>query len=172
LPAAGGGAWAEQFVRVAAAESDSRRPGSEALLERMGEMMFVDAVRRHIESLPEVSTGWLAGLRDRYVGRALALLHEKPAARWTVDELASQVGLSRSAFHERFVELVGQAPMQYLTNWRMQLASRLLRDTRANVASVALDVGYDSEAAFARAFKRLVGQPPAAWRRAETSTGG
>jgi len=135
------------------------------LLERLSEMMFVDAIRRHVEQLPDQSTGWLAGLRDRYVGRALALLHDRPSAGWTVEELGKQVGLSRSAFHDRFVELIGQPPMQYLTQWRMQAASRLLRDTRASVAAVALDVGYDSEAAFARAFKRAAGMPPAAWRR-------
>jgi AraC-like DNA-binding protein len=155
----------EQFAQLAAEESARKRPGAEALLERLSEMMFVDAIRRHVEQLPEQSTGWLAGLRDRFVGRALALLHDKPAAEWTVEDLSRQVGLSRSAFHERFVELIGQPPMQYLTQWRMQAASRLLRDTRASVASIALDVGYDSEAAFARAFKRAVGTPPAAWRR-------
>ncbi len=165
LPAEGRSVLSEQFATFAAAESAARRPGSEALLERLSEMMFVDAIRRHVEHLPEPSTGWLAGLRDRYVGRALALLHQRPAAPWTIDDLSSQVGLSRSALHERFVSLIGQPPVQYLTNWRMQLASRLLLEGRATVATVAVDVGYDSEAAFARAFKRLVGMPPAAWRR-------
>jgi AraC-like DNA-binding protein len=163
LPGAGG--RSEQFAQLAAEESERKRPGAEALLERLSEMLFVDAIRRHVEQLPEQSTGWLAGLRDRFVGRALALLHDRPAAAWTVEELSREVGLSRSALHERFVELIGQPPMQYLTQWRMQAASRLLRDTRATVASVALDVGYESEAAFARAFKRAVGLPPAAWRR-------
>ena len=166
LPAEGRSAISEQFATFAAAESAARRPGSEALLERLSEMMFVDAIRRHVEHLPPETTGWLAGLRDRYVGRALALLHERPAAPWTIEDLSSQVGLSRSALHERFVSLIGQPPVQYLTNWRMQLASRLLLEGRSTVATVAVDVGYDSEAAFARAFKRLVGMPPAAWRRA------
>lgn len=165
LPAEERSALSEQFATFAAAESAARRPGSEALLERLSEMMFVDAIRRHVEHMPEQSTGWLAGLRDRYVGRALALLHERPAAPWTIEDLSSQVGLSRSALHERFVSLIGQPPVQYLTNWRMQLASRLLLEGRSTVAAVAADVGYDSEAAFARAFKRLVGLPPAAWRR-------
>jgi AraC-like DNA-binding protein len=165
LPAEGRSAISEQFATFAAAESAARRPGSEALLERLSEMMFVDAIRRHVEHLPQHTTGWLAGLRDRYVGRALALLHERPAAPWTIEDLSSQVGLSRSALHERFVALIGQPPVQYLTNWRMQLASRLLLEGRSTVATVAIDVGYDSEAAFARAFKRLVGMPPAAWRR-------
>jgi AraC-like DNA-binding protein len=171
LPDAGDGAWSQQFVHLAATESNSRRPGSEALLERLSEMMFVDAVRRHVDSMPEQSTGWLAGLRDRFVGRALALLHEEPAIDWSTDELSKRVGLSRSALHERFVELIGQPPMQYLANWRMQLAARLLRDTQSSVAAIALEVGYDSEAAFARAFKRLVGTPPAAWRRTQGEPG-
>jgi transcriptional regulator GlxA family with amidase domain len=135
------------------------------MLERMSEMMFIDAVRRYVDVLPEDSRGWLAGLRDRFVGRALALMHDAPATQWTVDELGRRVGLSRSALHERFSEMIGQPPMQYLANWRMQVASALLRTTNATVASVALDVGYDSEAAFTRAFKRLVGTPPATWRR-------
>src|SRR5262249_32634207 len=166
----GGGGRSEQLAQLAAEESAHKRPGAEALLERLSEMMFVDAIRRHVEQLPDQSTGWLAGLRDRFVGRALALLHDKPSAAWTVEELSRQVGLSRSALHERFVELIGQPPMQYLTQWRMQAASRLLRDTRSTVASIALDVGYDSEAAFARAFKRSTGVPPAAWRRQQGAT--
>jgi AraC-like DNA-binding protein len=127
--------------------------------------MFVDAVRRYVDTLPETSRGWLAGLRDRFVGRALALMHDAPAAEWTVDELGRRVGLSRSALHERFAEMIGQPPMQYLANWRMQVGAALLRNTSATVASVAQEVGYDSEAAFARAFKRLVGTSPAAWRK-------
>jgi AraC-like DNA-binding protein len=158
--------WVAQFLQQAVAESHATRPGSEAMLARMSEMLFVDAVRRYVEVLPPEGTGWLAGLRDRSVGRALALLHERPAEPWTIDELGRQVGLSRSPLHERFVQFVGQPPMQYLAHWRMQLASGLLRSSNATVASIALDVGYDSEAAFARAFKRLVGVPPATWRRA------
>jgi AraC-like DNA-binding protein len=167
LRADDGGAWVAQFMRQAVAESSDKRPGSEAMLERMSEMMFVDAVRRHVERLPEGSTGWLAGLRDRFVGRALALLHEQPARAWTLDELGNQVGLSRSALHERFVQMIGQPPVQYLTQWRMQLAARRLRESQQPVAAIALDVGYESEAAFARAFKRSVGLPPAAWRRSQ-----
>jgi AraC-like DNA-binding protein len=165
LPADAGSAVGTQFAQLAATESGSRRPGSEALLERMAEMMFVDAVRRHIDAMPEQSTGWLAGLRDRFVGRALALMHEDPATGWTIEELGRQVGLSRSALHERFVELIGMAPIQYLAQWRMQVASRLLRESQSSVLSIALRTGYESEAAFGRAFKRLVGMPPAAWRR-------
>jgi AraC-like DNA-binding protein len=154
-----------QLMLRAVTESREKRPGGEAMLERMSEMMFVDAVRRYVDALPTDSHGWLAGLRDRFVGRALALMHDKPAYPWTVDELGRRVGLSRSALHERFNELIGQPPMQYLANWRMQVGAGLLRNTSATVASVAQDVGYESEAAFAKAFKRLVGSPPATWRR-------
>jgi AraC-like DNA-binding protein len=165
VPAGGAGAWTSQVMQQAVHESQNRRPGGDAVLERISEMMFVDAVRRYVERLPEASTGWLAGLRDRHVGRALALMHENPARAWTVDVLADEIALSRSAFYERFVRLIGQPPMQYLAQWRMQAAANLLRGSHAPVASIALDVGYESEAAFARAFKRLVGTPPATWRR-------
>jgi transcriptional regulator GlxA family with amidase domain len=117
--------------------------------------------------LPENATGWLAGLRDRFVGRALALMHERADQAWSVDDLAREVGLSRSALHERFVQYLGQPPMQYLASWRIQLGARLLRESRRNVATIALEVGYDSEAAFSRAFRRMVGTPPAAWRKAQ-----
>ena len=165
LPAAGGQDWAVQCMRQAAAESTNRRPGGGAMLERLSEMMFIDAMRRYLGALPEDSPGWLAGLRDRFVGRALTLLHAAPEAPWTVEELGQRVGLSRSALHERFAALTGQAPMQYLANWRIQVGATLLRDTALTVAAVAQQVGYESEAAFARAFKRLVGQPPSVWRR-------
>jgi AraC-like DNA-binding protein len=135
------------------------------MLERMSEMMFVDAVRRYVDGLPDESRGWLAGLRDRFVGRALAVMHDAPAHEWTVEELGERVGLSRSALHERFVDMIGLPPMQYLVNWRMQVAAGLLRNTNSTIAAVAQEVGYASEAAFIRAFKRLVGKPPATWRR-------
>lgn len=164
LPSSGG-RRSEQFAQLAAEESAHMRPGADAMLERLSEMMFVDAIRKYVDQLPQQSTGWLAGLQDRFVSRALGLLHEQPAANWTVEELGRRIGLSRSALHERFVHVLGLPPMQYLAQWRMQCASRLLRDTRESVASVANEVGYESEAAFARAFKRTVGMPPAAWRR-------
>jgi len=157
--------WTGHFIDTAVDEANRKRPGGEAVLERLSEMMFVDVVRRYLEGLAPEQTGWLAGLRDRYVGRALGLLHERPSHRWTIDELGDTVGLSRSALHERFAQLVGQPPMQYLAQWRMQVASQLLRQSTLNVASIALETGYESEAAFSRAFKRLVGVPPAAWRR-------
>lgn len=165
LPAAAGEEWAVQCMRQAAAESEERRPGGGAMLERLSEMLFIDAMRRHLASLPEDSAGWLAALRDRHVGRALALLHAAPQEPWTVEELGRRVGLSRSALHERFATLVGQAPMQYLAQWRIQAGATLLRETASTVAAVAQQVGYESEAAFGRAFKRLVGRPPAQWRR-------
>ncbi|HUP08107.1 MAG TPA: AraC family transcriptional regulator [Caldimonas sp.] len=169
LRAGDGHGWLASFVQLAVAESHARRAGSEAMLARMSEMMFVDAVRRYADALPAGSSGWLAGLRDRFVGRTLALMHQRPAHDWTIDELGREVGLSRSALHERFVQIMGVPPMQYLAQWRMQAASRRLLETRATVAEIALEVGYDSEAAFARAFKRLVGTPPATWRRARAA---
>ncbi len=168
LPASHAGGWVARVIEQAAAESNSRRPGGDAVLERLSEMIFVDAARRYLDSLPEDATGWLAGLRDRFVGKALTLMHERPDHAWSVDDLARDVGLSRSALHERFVTFLGHAPMQYLASWRIQLGARLLRESNRNVATIALDVGYDSEAAFSRAFRRMVGMPPAAWRKAQT----
>ena len=159
-------AWVTTFLRAAVAESNLKRPGGEAVLERMSEMLFVEVLRRYVDSLPAEQTGWLAGMRDAHVGRALSLLHERPAEAWTLEQLAGEAALSRSSLHERFVHFIGQPPMQYLTNWRMQLAAGRLRDTEAKVLDVALDVGYESEAAFSRAFKRIVGVAPGAWRRA------
>jgi AraC-like DNA-binding protein len=163
--AANRGGWNEQFIALAVDEANRKRPGGEAVLERLSELMFIDVVRRYLDSLPEDQTGWLAGLRDRYVGRALALMHERPSHRWTIDEVCNAVGLSRSALHERFTAMVGRSPMHYLTQWRMQVASRLLSESTLTLAGVALETGYESEAAFSRAFKRLTGVPPATWRR-------
>lgn len=162
----GGSPWLVGVLHAVVQESSDKRPGGEAVLERMTEMMFVEAVRRYIDALPPGETGWLAGLADAAVGRALALLHERPADAWTIDRLAAGAAVSRSTLHERFVHLLGQPPMQYLTQWRMQLAARWLRDTDAKVLQVALEVGYENEAAFARAFRRATGESPGAWRRA------
>jgi len=164
--AAGGvGDWVGGVLRQAVAESRERRAGGDALLERASEMMFVDAARRYLDTLPDEASGWLAGLRDRHVGRALGLLHAEPASPWTLDELSRRAGLSRSALHDRFTLFVGLAPMQYLARWRMQLAAARLRAGRDTIAAIALDSGYESEAAFSRAFKRLCGVAPSAWRR-------
>lgn len=165
LPAERAGGWVSGMMNQAAVESTNRQPGGDAVLERLAEVMFVDAARRYLDSLPTDAIGWLAGLRDRYVGKALALIHAEPERDWSVDALAHEVGLSRSALHDRFTKFVGHAPMQYLANWRIQVGTRLLRESNRTVATIALEVGYESEAAFSRAFKRLVGQPPAAWRR-------
>ena len=156
--------WLATLLDIAVKESGSARAGSENILSRLSELMFVEALRRYLEALPPTQTGWLAGLRDPIVGQALAALHAGPTEEWTVERLARLVGVSRSVFAERFTGMVGQPPMQYLALWRMQLASRLLTEG-GQVAAVAAAVGYESEAAFSRAFKKLVGQAPAAWRR-------
>jgi len=157
--------WVGTFLRSVVEESNRKRPGGEAVLERMSEMLFVEVLRRYVDSMPADATGWLAGMRDASVGRALAVMHDRPAHAWTIERLGEEVGLSRSSLHERFVHFIGQPPMQYLAAWRMQLAAASLRDTDAKVIEVALHVGYENEAAFSRAFRRAVGESPAAWRR-------
>jgi AraC-like DNA-binding protein len=152
------------LVQMAVTESRTARPGGENVLARLSELMFVEAIRRYLEGLPEADRGWLAGLRDPVVGQALAALHGDARQDWTVESLARAAGASRSVLAERFTALVGLPPMQYLALWRMQVASRLLRDG-GQVATVADAVGYESEAAFSRAFKKLVGESPAMWRR-------
>jgi AraC-like DNA-binding protein len=155
----------EAFVRFALAESKQPRMGGECVLGRLSELMFVDVVRRYLEALPADRTGWLAGLRDPFVGRALTALHRNPAHEWTLESLSREAGLSRSGLAERFVQFVGQPPIQYLASWRMQLAASLLRAGTDNVAEIANRVGYESEAAFSRAFKKVVGSPPSQWRK-------
>lgn len=155
-----------KLIDLTLTESRAPRPGSEAIRLRLSELMFVEVVRRYLATLPAGQRGWLAGLRDPTVGRALALLHEQPAHAWTLEELAEKVGTSRSTLADRFTHFIDQPPMQYLTQWRMQVAARLLTDSAMKVASVAREVGYDSEAAFSRAFKKITGASPASWRRA------
>jgi len=154
------------LLRVGVRESLALRPGAEPMLAKLAELMFIEALRRYAECLPPDGKGWLAGVRDVHVGRALALLHGDPGRTWTVDELARKVALSRSALADRFASLVGEPPMQYLMRWRLALAARRLRSSREAVARVAERSGYESEAAFSRAFKREFGMPPAAWRKA------
>jgi len=161
----GTAAWVQSSIRYSVAESASSRPGSAIVLARLSEVLFAEAVRHYMDELPPGQSGWLAALRDRYVGRTLALLHEQPAYPWTVDALAAKVGLSRSALGERFNALIGTPPMQYLTRWRISLAAAQLRESNVSIIRVATQVGYESEAAFNRAFKREFGLPPAAWRR-------
>jgi AraC-like DNA-binding protein len=157
--------WIADLLRLGVEESKAQNPGARSLLAKLSELTFIEALRRYIQSQPLDQKGWLAGLRDPYVGRALALLHEKPSHKWTVDELAREVALSRSALAERFVDMIGEPPMQYLTRWRLALAARALRTNFDPIARIAERSGYDSEAAFTRAFKRAFGMPPSVWRK-------
>jgi AraC-like DNA-binding protein len=157
--------WIAQSFRYAAGELTAVRAGSSIALAKLSELLFVEAVRRYLESLPADRRGWLAGLRDPMVGRALALLHSQISRSWTAGELAREVGASRSAFADRFSELMGVPPIKYLTGWRMRVATERLRETQRSVAQIAADVGYESEVAFARAFKREHSESPAQWRR-------
>ncbi|CAG9170578.1 RCS-specific HTH-type transcriptional activator RclR [Cupriavidus laharis] len=158
-------AWLASALAFATSEAAVPKAGSATVLAKLSELLFVQAVRRCIDGMPETERGWLAALRDRYVGRALSRMHARPAYPWTVDELASNVGLSRSALAQRFTDLLGQPPMQYLAHWRLRIAATALRNGSQSVGEVAGIAGYDSEAAFCRAFKREFGLPPASWRR-------
>lgn len=158
------------LIELALAESRERRAGGACTLSRLSELLFIEAVRDYLAELPPENASWLTGLRDPVVGKALAALHERPAHAWTLDGLARQVGASRSVLAERFPHFVGMAPMQYLAQWRMQLAAHHLTDGDAGMAEIAERVGYGSEAAFSRAYKRLVGVAPAAWRQGARAT--
>ena len=163
--------WLGQLIRLAMIESADKRAGGESVLAKVSELMFIEVVRQYLEALPAEQGGWLAGLRDPFVGKALSLMHGAPALNWTIEKLAKDVGLSRSVLAQRFTHLVGMPPMQYLAKWRMQIASGLLSDGSANVATVAAEIGYASEAAFSRAFKKMVGISPSDWRRRLTHDG-
>ena len=154
-----------ELLRMGVRESSAFQPGAGSMLAKLSELMFVEAMRRYVGTLPPDGKGWLAGVRDAQVGRALALLHGDPGRAWTVDDLGREVALSRSALAERFTALVGEPPIQYLMRWRLALAAQMLRAGRDAVGRVAERTGYESEAAFSRAFKREFGMPPAAWRR-------
>jgi AraC-like DNA-binding protein len=147
-------------------ESQLGRPGADGVLTRLAELMFIQLLRRYLEELPQGQTGWLAGLRDEVVGRVLGLLHSRPAHSWSLEELAREAASSRSNLAKRFTDLVGQPPMQYLAQWRMQVAANLLTQSGAKIAAIGAEVGYDSEAAFSRAFKKATGVAPGAWREA------
>jgi AraC-like DNA-binding protein len=164
----GSGTWLGTTLKFTINEARAARPGNAAMLGRLTELMFVEILREYMHRLPANQGGWLAGLNDAHVGKALRLLHANPMRNWTVDELARESAISRSALAERFTELVGDAPIRYLANWRMQLAKQMLREG-AHVQEVATRVGYESEAAFNRAFKRATGSPPATWRRGASS---
>ena len=159
------GQWLERSIHHLAESVASGDAGSQAMLAKLSEALFVDTLRRYVASLPAEQTGWLAGARDPLVGKALALLHNRPNHDWTIAELTKHVGLSRSALVERFSKFLEVPPMTYLTRWRLQLAARSLSTTSRGTADIAADVGYESEAAFNRAFKREFGVPPARYRR-------
>ncbi len=159
------GHWLESTILHLVDEAASGHVGSEAMLAKLSEALFVDILRRYVARLPVTETGWLAGARDAVVGKALGLLHGRPKESWTVASLADEVGLSRSALVERFSRYLAEPPMAYLTRWRLQLAARTLARTSRSVAAIAGDVGYESEASFSRAFKRQFGVPPARYRR-------
>lgn len=163
-------AWMDGMTRRLTEESRLGRPGSEEVLTRLAELMFIEVLRRYLDDLPPGRTGWLAGLKDEVVSRALALLHASPGRDWTLAALAHEAHTSRSNLARRFAELVGQPPMQYLTRWRMQVAANRLVETGAKVAAIAAEVGYESEAAFSRAFKQATGRAPGAWRDARRLT--
>ena len=166
---AGPAEWIRSTFQYAANEVASGRPGSQTVLAKISELLFVEAVRRYVQDLPADRTGWLAGLRDPVVARALALMHGDIARPWNVEDLGREAAISRSALAERFTRIIGMAPMHYLTHWRMQVAAQKLKNTNASLAQVADLVGYESEAAFSRAFKKTFGTAPATWRRSENS---
>lgn len=157
--------WLASTLRHTIEEADGTHLGRSAMLARLTELLYVEVLRRYMQQLPSGHTGWLAGVKDPEVGRALRLLHAQPERQWTVEDLAREVGVSRSGLAQRFTELTGEAPMGYLTGWRIQLAKHLILQGGLPIAEVADRVGYESEAAFNRAFKRHVGVPPVAWRK-------
>jgi AraC-like DNA-binding protein len=158
------GQWLESSIMHLLDEIASGHVGTEAMLAKLSETLFIDTLRRYVESLPEQQMGWLAGARDPIVGKSLGLMHSRIAYAWTIADLAEEVGISRSALVERFTRYLSEPPMTYLTRWRLQLAARSLEKTSRGVAEIAADIGYESEAAFNRAFKREFGQPPGRYR--------
>lgn len=163
------GGWIDSSIRHLVSDSSANRPGHSVLLAKASEALFVAALRRYMEELPPERDGWLAAARDPIVGAALALLHRKPADDWTLQSLAAEAGTCRTVLTERFARYLGEAPLSYLTRWRLQLASRLLETSQKSIQQIAAEVGYDSEAAFNRAFRREYGAPPARWRRRLTA---
>jgi AraC-like DNA-binding protein len=161
--------WMHTLLGLMGAEAEARRAGSEAVVTRLADVVVTLAVRAWMENDAGGRTGWVAALRDKQIGRALTLMHRQPELRWTVDTLARRVAMSRSAFATRFNELVGEPPMGYLARWRMELAHMALRDEGVPVSQVARRLGYQSEAAFSRAFKRMMGVSPGAVRRGGTA---
>jgi AraC-like DNA-binding protein len=164
------GQWLESSILHLVEEAGAGGVGSEAMLAKLSEALFVDTLRRYVAGLPEDQTGWLTGARDPVVGKSLGLMHRRVDHPWTIADLAKEVGLSRSALVERFTRYLSEPPMTYLTRWRLQLAARSLMKTPKGVAEIASEVGYESEAAFNRAFKRQFGMPPARYRREQRIT--
>ena len=159
------GHWLENSILHLVGRSRFRdKSAAQRCLRELSEALFIDTLRRHVASLPEQQAGWLAGARDPIVGKSLGLLHSRVAHPWTIADLADQVGISRSALVERFTRYLTEPPMTYLTRWRLQLAARSLERTSRGIADIAAEVGYESEAAFNRAFKREFGQPPGRYR--------
>jgi AraC-like DNA-binding protein len=158
------GRWLENSIRFSVNEADASRAGGEAVLAKLSEVLFVETLRTYIAHLPPEQTGWLAGARDAEVGRSLALIHRNPEQPWTIASLAKEAGVSRSVLAERFRHFLNEPPMAYLTRWRLQLGAQMLVSTSYSVAQVASEVGYESEAAFNRAFKREFETPPARFR--------
>ena len=159
----------DQLIGLTLAEIRTPRAGGESIRLALTELMFVELLRRYLATLPADAPGWLAGLRDPIVGRALALLHAEPARDWTLDSLARAAGVSRSVLAERFPRYAGETPMRYLMLWRMQLAARLLADGVTKVAAIGEQVGFRSESAFSRTFKKVTGFSPSEWRRANST---
>ena len=160
----GAGSWLENTIRFSVGEANESIAGSDAVLAKLSEALFVETLRRYIALLPKQQKGWLAGARDAEVGKALAMMHRHPARPWTIAGLAKEAGISRSVLAERFRHYLGEPPMSYLTRWRLQLGAQLLNSTSHSVAEIAAEVGYESEPAFNRAFKREFGLPPARFR--------
>jgi AraC-like DNA-binding protein len=164
------GALLTSTVRNILDLADAAAPGTELMLGRLMELLFVEVLRRYAARLPASAKGWFAALNDPIIGRALQLVHAEPARRWTVDDLAREAGSSRTVMAERFNAVMGQAPIEYVTGWRMQLAADRLRQTNDSLSAIAADIGYESEAAFNRAFKRVTGTTPGRWREAAAAS--
>jgi AraC-like DNA-binding protein len=162
--------WLATTLRFTVSEALAARPGNAAMLARLTELMFVEIIREYMQRLSPNEQGWLAAFRDPHVGNALRLLHENPMRPWTVDALAHEVASSRTALAQRFRRLLGEPPMKYLSAWRMHLAKQMLRDRGDNIQAIAERIGYESQPAFNRAFKKATGRPPATWRRAAAQT--
>jgi AraC-like DNA-binding protein len=163
--------WMQSVFRLMAVEAREFRPGGEAVITRLADILVIQAIRAWIETAPAARSGWLGALQDPQIGRALALIHRDPARAWTVASLASELAMSRSSFAARFTELVTEPAMHYVTRWRMYVAQNALETEGATVGELADRLGYRSEAAFARAFKRVVGSPPGAVRQAAAAGG-